>query len=173
MANSRPRSSTQAPTMSASSSSQAVYFKYKEAIKNSPILGDPEYIREDEEAKAKSVMWLAQSEKSETEEIEPIQHKHKKVTAKQMIDRLEKTERHRHEGYLDAEQELMMEEKTDVDGSDVMQVVRSIDQTAWMAAAGVCATVFIACIARHRANKLDARPYEQYDSYNERKPLLG
>ena len=118
-------------------------------------------------------MWLAQSEKSETEEIEPIQHKHKKVTAKQMIDRLEKTERHRHEGYLDAEQELMMEEKTDVDGSDVMQVVRSIDQTAWMAAAGVCATVFIACIARHRANKLDARPYEQYDSYNERKPLLG
>ena len=150
-----------------------VYFKYKEAIKNSPILGDPEYIREDEEAKAKSVMWLAQSEKSETEEIEPIQHKHKKVTAKQMIDRLEKTERHRHEGYLDAEQELMMEEKTDVDGSDVMQVVRSIDQTAWMAAAGVCATVFIACIARHRANKLDARPYEQYDSYNERRPLLG
>ena len=105
-----------------------VYFKYKEAIKNSPILGDPEYIREDEEAKAKSVMWLAQSEKSETEEIEPIQHKHKKVTAKQMIDRLEKTERHRHEGYLDAEQELMMEEKTDVDGSDVMQVVHRPDR---------------------------------------------
>ena len=54
-----------------------------------------------------------------------------------------------------------------------MLAVSGAFHTPYMAAAGVCATVFIACIARHRANKLDARPYEQYDSYNERRPLLG
>ena len=153
-----------------------VYWKYKEAIKSSPILGEPEYIREDEEAKAKAAMWLAQSEKSETEEVEMVHRKkNKRVTAKEMISRLEKTERRRHEGYLDAEQELLMEEKSDVSGSDVMRAMRSIDSTVWVVVSGVCATVFIACVASHRASKLDARPYERYDSYphDERRPLLG
>ena len=153
-----------------------VYWKYKEAIKSSPILGEPEYIREDEEAKAKAAMWLAQSEKSETEEVEVVHRKkNKRVTAKEMISRLEKTERRRHEGYLDAEQELLMEDKSDVSGSDVMRVMRSIDSTVWVVVSGVCATVFIACVASHRASKLDARPYERYDSYphDERRPLLG
>ena len=119
-----------------------VYWKYKEAIKNSPILGEPEYIREDEEAKAKAAMWLAESEKSETEEVEVVHRKkNKRVTAKEMINRLEKTERRRHEGYLDAEQELMMEEKTDVSGSDVMRAMRSVDSTVWVVVSGVCATV--------------------------------
>ena len=92
-----------------------------------------------------------------------------------MISRLEKTERRRHEGYLDAEQELLMEEKSDVSGSDVMRAMRSIDSTVWVVVSGVCATVFIACVASHRASKLDARPYERYDSYphDERRPLFG
>ena len=118
-----------------------VYWKYKEAIKSSPILGEPEYIREDEEAKAKAAMWLAQSEKSDTEEVEVVHRKkNKRVTAKEMISRLEKTERRRHEGYLDAEQELLMEEKSDVSGSDVMRAMRSVDSTVWVVVSGVCAT---------------------------------
>ena len=56
-----------------------------------------------------------------------------------------------------------------------MRAMRSVDSTVWVVVSGVCATVFIACVASHRASKLDARPYERYDSYphDERRPLLG
>mgnify|MGYP003340401859 CR=1 FL=1 len=98
-----------------------------------------------------------------------------RVTAKEMINRLEKTERRRHEGYLDAEQELLMEENVFFQAEDGIRAMRSVDSTVWVVVSGVCATVFIACVASHRASKLDARPYERYDSYphDERRPLLG
>ena len=77
--------------------------------------------------------------------------------------------------YRDTYIAQLMEEKADVSGSDVMRAMRSVDSTVWVVVSGVCATVFIACVASHRASKLDARPYERYDSYphDERRPLLG